>query len=377
MKSPTHSMQLLALTVLLLVFPCVARSANQGEQTIPPKTKLSLQLLSPISTATSQQGDKFTCKILTPAEYAGAVVEGHVRSVKRSGRADKESKIDLAFDRVTMLDGSTATFNATVIEVFDVANAGDQGRADNEGTVRNRSKTVKTSIKRAAAGALIGALVGGVVAGGQGAAVGAAIGASIGVTTTLASKGADLEFTTGTQFTVETNGPSKRLTARSAAPVKVAVPSTTFRTFTAAVFTIDVPENWRDSSATPITFAPEGAYKLNNGRPELTHGAMIGMGEVSRGTVQVRSEQFIAAILKSNSYLHKQGNSSNEMIAGRDGVVTVLGGVGSEGYAEVVMVHVTLLSDTKLFYVIAVVPEVELDAYRETFNRVIGSIRFR
>src|SRR5690242_18810725 len=100
MKSPTHSMQIVALLVLLLLFPCVAQSANDGEQLIPPKTKLSLQLLSPISTATSQQGDKFTCKILTPAEYAGGIVEGHVRSVKRSGRADKESKIDLAFDRI-------------------------------------------------------------------------------------------------------------------------------------------------------------------------------------------------------------------------------------------------------------------------------------
>jgi len=377
MKSPTHSLHVIGLTVLLLMFPGVARSAADGERLIPPNTQLSLQLLSPISTATSQKDDKFTCKILTPAEYAGGIVEGHVRSVKRSGRADKDSKLDLAFDRVTMVDGSTATFNATVIEVFDVANAGNQGRADNEGTVRNKSKTVKTSIKRAATGALIGALVGGVVAGGQGAAVGAAIGASIGVTTTLASKGPDLEFTTGTEFTVETNGPSKRLTARAATPVKVAAPSATFRTFTAAAFIIDVPDNWRDSSASPITFTPEGAYKLNNGRPELTHGAMIGMGEVSSGTVQVRSDQFIGAILKSNAYLHKQGNSSNTTIAGRDAVVTVLSGVGNEGWVEVVTVHVTLLSDTKLFYVITVVPEAESDAYRDTFNRVVASIHFR
>ena len=165
MKSPRHSMQILQLMMLLLMFSGVAQAANDGAQVIPPKTKLSLKLLSPISTATSKKGDKFSCKVLTPAEYAGAIVESHVRSAKGSGRADKESKLDLAFDRVTMMDGSTATFSATVIEVFEVANAVDQGRADNEGTVRNKSRTVKTSIKRAAAGALIGALVGGVVAG--------------------------------------------------------------------------------------------------------------------------------------------------------------------------------------------------------------------
>ena len=377
MKSPTHSMQILLSAVLLLMFSGVAQAGNDGEQLIPPKTKISLQLLSPISTASSKQGDKFSCKVLTPAEYAGGIVEGHVRSVKRSGKADKESKIDLAFDRVTMMDGSTATFNATVIEVFDVANAGDQGRADNEGTVRNKSKTVKTSIKRAATGALIGALVGGVVAGGQGAAVGAAIGASIGVTTTLASKGADLEFTTGTEFTVETNGPAKRLTARTATPTNVPAPSMAFRVVTAASFSVEVPDNWRDKSGNPMTFTPEGAYKLNNGRPELTHGAMIGMRDVASGTVQVRSDEFIQAILKSASYLRKQGNSSNSTIAGRDAMVTILSGVGNNGRAEVVAIHVALLSDTKLFYVITVVPEPELEAYRGTFSRVIASIHFR
>ena len=168
MKSPTCSMQILLLVVFLLISSGVVQGTDDGEPVIPAKTKMSLQLLSPISTATSHKGDKFSCKVLTPAEFAGAIVEGHVRSVKRSGKADKESKIDLGFDRITMADGSTATLSATVIEVFDVANAGDQGRADNEGTVRSKSKTVKTSIKRAAAGALIGALVGGAIAGGQG-----------------------------------------------------------------------------------------------------------------------------------------------------------------------------------------------------------------
>jgi outer membrane lipoprotein SlyB len=216
MKSPTYSERMLLLVVFLLISSGAVPAMDDAAPVIPAKTKMSLQLLSPISTATSQKGDKFSCKVLTPAEYAGVIVEGHVRSVKRSGKADKESKIDLAFDRITMADGSTATFNATVVEVFEVANAGDQGRADNEGTVRSKSKTVKTSIKRAAAGALIGAVVGGAIAGGQGAAVGAAVGASVGVTTTLASKGADLEFTSGTEFTVETNGPAKRISSKSA-----------------------------------------------------------------------------------------------------------------------------------------------------------------
>src|ERR1051326_4177865 len=295
MKSLTYSIQILLLVVCLLISSGVVQGMDDAEAVIPPKTKMSLQLLSPISTATSQKGDKFSCKVLTPAEYAGVIVEGHVRSVKRSGKADKESKIDLAFDRITMGDGSTATFSATVIEVFEVANAGDQGRADNEGTVRSKSKTVKTSIKRAATGALIGALVGGAIAGGQGAAVGAAIGASVGVTTTLPTKGPDIEFRTGTRLTVATDGPSKRLTAKTALATAPGMPSSSWRGYAAPLFRLQVPENWQEMSSNPLIFAPAGAYLLNKGRPELTHGVLIGLFDVNSGDLQSASEQFLNA----------------------------------------------------------------------------------
>jgi hypothetical protein len=377
MKSPTYSMQILLLVVLLLMSTDVAQGIDDNDPVIPANTKMSLQLLSPISTATSQKGDKFSCKVLTPAEYAGVIVEGHVRSVKRSGRADKESKIDLAFDRITMADGSTATFSATVIEVFDVVNAGDQGRADNEGTVRSKSKTVKTSIKRAAAGALIGALVGGAIAGGQGAAVGGAIGASVGVTTTLASKGADLEFNTGTEFTVETNGPAKRISSGSPSTrTPPAAPSASFQVFSEALFRGEVPDNWRKSPGNPLSFAPEGAHILKNGRSALTHGAMMGTADVANGDLQVASDQFLAAIMTTNSYLHRQGSSSNTTISGSAAMVSVLSGIGSEGRNEIVTVYVALLSNSRLFYAILVVPEAESEIYRDTFKRVVESILF-
>lgn len=203
---------LTAVLISLSILSCtkLACATDNLEMLVPADTKLSLQLLSPISTATNKKGDKFSCKVLTPAEYAGAIAEGYIRNLKHSGKANKESKVDLAFERITLPDGRTSDFRATVIEVFDVVTAGDQGRADNEGTVRSKSKTVKTSVKKAAAGALIGGLIGAVVAGGHGAAIGAAIGASVGVTTTLASKGVDLEFKEGTQFTVQCNGPRRK-----------------------------------------------------------------------------------------------------------------------------------------------------------------------
>jgi outer membrane lipoprotein SlyB len=375
---PTYSAMLLKLALVVFVSFTVAHGFDQSELLIPANTKLSLQLLSPVSTATSKKGDKFSCKILTPAEFAGAVVEGHVRSVKRSGKADKESKIDLAFDRVTLIDGRAANFSATVVEVFDVVNAKDQGRADNEGTIRNKSSAVKTSIKRAATGALIGAIVGGVVAGGQGAAVGAAIGASIGVTTTLAMKGPDLEFKTGTEFTVVTDGPSRTTKSAAASPPRgpVMSPSSQARIHSAQFFRVTVPENWIELAPNPLTLGPSGAFRLNKGQPELSHGVMLGIAAAATGNLQEISGRFIAALLQRNPRMRKQGELINSMIGAVNSMSIMLVGVGPDEKPEIVTVHTALLSNNRFFYTITVAPQAEVDVYREAFTRLVASIQF-
>jgi hypothetical protein len=380
MRFTYSTSSILKLIVFVLAAFTVVDGFNQSEVLIPANTKVSLQLLSPISTGASKKGDKFSCKVLTPMEFAGAVVEGHVRSVKRSGKADKESKLDLAFDTVTLTDGRTGNFSGTVVEVFDVVNVKDQGLADNEGTIRSKSTTVKTSIKRAAVGALIGALVGGAVAGGQGAAVGAAIGASVGVTTTLAMKGADLEFKTGTEFTVVIDGPSRVTAARSSTlsplPANVATPSAQSRIYVNQFCRVSIPENWSELASNPVMLGPAGAFRLNNGRPELTHGLMMGVSQPPTGSLQEVSDHFVAALIKGNPHLRREGNSTALTIDGVDGLVSVLIGKGADGNPEIVTVHAVLLPGKRFFYTITVSPEAEIDSYREVFNRVVVSIQF-
>lgn len=367
------------LVVFVFASFTITKGFDQPELLIPANTKVSLQLLSPVSTATSKKGDKFNCKVLTPAEFAGAVVEGHVRSVKRSGKANKESKIDLAFDRVTLTDGRAANFGATVLEVFDIVNVKDQGRADNEGTVKNKSTAVKTSVKRAAVGALIGAVIGGAIAGGQGAAVGAAIGASVGVTTTLAMKGPDLEFKTGTEFTVQTDGPSRVTATKSASlappPSRVASPSAESRIYSTQSFRVSIPENWNELASNPVTLGPAGAFRVNNGLPELTHGVMMGMAQPATGSLEEISGRFVAALIKRNPRM-RQETSHALTIGGVNGLATLLVGPGTGGRTEVVAVHTALLPGSRFFYTITVAPETEIDVYRETFNRVVASIQF-
>lgn len=378
---PTYSCaRFVKVVVFVFASVTITKGFDPPELLIPANTKVSLQLLSPVSTATSKKGDKFNCKVLTPAEFAGAVVEGHVRSVKRSGKANKESKIDLAFDRVTLTDGRTANFGATVLEVFDIVNVKDQGRADNEGTIRNKSTAVKTSVKRAAVGALIGAVIGGAIAGGQGAAVGAAIGASVGATTTLAMKGPDLEFKTGTEFTVQTDGPSRVTATKSASlaplPARVASPSGESRIYSTPSFRVSIPDNWSEFASNPVTLGPAGAFRVNNGRPELTHGLMMGMAQPATGTLEEISDRFVTALMKGNARMRKEGQPTALTIGGVNGLATLLTGPGSGDRTEVVMVHTALLPGSKFFYTITVAPEAEINVYRETFNRVVGSIQF-
>ena len=384
---------LLAFVVVLAL--CTSSFASiQSELLIPADTRVSIELLSPISTATAQKQDKFSCKVLTPAEYSGAIVEGHIRSVKRSGKANKDSKIDLAFDRIVLVDGRLANFNATVVEVFDVPSAGDQGRADNEGLIRNKSTTVKTSIKRAAMGAMIGALVGGVVAGGQGAAVGAAIGAGLGVTTTLATKGPDLEFKAGTQFTVVTNGPTNRRDLRAGEPAIVRppvqpsqpaanatvykappLPSSSLKELVTPEFSASVPDNWSQSNKEPLVVSPEGGFKLTNGRPELNHGAMFGVLNLGTRDLKQASDRFVEAMIKNNSGMYKKVSSAPSSLGVSSAMMTKLSGKGTEGWMESVTIHTTILNNGALFYLITVVPEEESAQYTDAFNTLVRTLQ--
>jgi len=193
----------------LLCSSAEVRSNPDGEVLVDKNVTFALQLLSPLSTEVSKKGDRFECKVISPAQLAGSIVSGHIRKVKNAGKGKGKSEMDLAFDTITLPDGRIGGFNATVLEVNDVAHAGKDGVADNEGTVKGKSR-VKIGVKRAVTGALIGAGIGALIGGGQGAVTGAAIGAGVGVTSTLAMEGPNLEFKTGTQFTVKTDAPSHR-----------------------------------------------------------------------------------------------------------------------------------------------------------------------
>src|SRR4051794_3378111 len=110
----------------------VAGVINQALSTQPPRT-----------------GDTFTMRVTSPSEYRGAVVNGHLSGVKRSGKLTGRSEMTLNFDRIRLPNGDSYRFAGT-LESMRLAN-GETVNVDNEGTVQEKSQTSKTE-KRAAIG---------------------------------------------------------------------------------------------------------------------------------------------------------------------------------------------------------------------------------
>src|SRR6185312_15233003 len=164
------------------------------------------ELSSSLSTRTSQDGEQFTATIRTPAQYAGAVIEGHVSTVKRSGRITGRSEMTFNFDRLRLRDGRSYRI-AGYLQTVRMPN-GDVARVDNEGAVQDDNQSKKT-VERTAIGTAVGAIIGEIAGGGKGAAIGAVIGAGGGAGSVYIQGRDDLELPVGTELTIQVTGPNR------------------------------------------------------------------------------------------------------------------------------------------------------------------------
>jgi type IV secretory pathway VirB10-like protein len=156
---------------------------------IPAGTQLSLVLETPLSSATSQPGDRVEARVeramsddgrvLLPG---GTVLKGRVVEARSSGRVKGRARLTVAFDQI-VVRGHTQRLDTTEIE----ATAADSHERD--------AAVVGGG---AAAGAIIGAITGG----GSGAKKGAIIGGVAGTGAVLATKGKEVELPAGSRWTV-------------------------------------------------------------------------------------------------------------------------------------------------------------------------------
>ena len=169
---------------------------------IPRDTELILELQDDLSTERSRTGDKFSAKVVSPSEIAGATVEGRVAKITAPGRIRRRSELSLNFDRILLNDNRWANFSGILIEVMPIK--GDNvSRVDNEGTAVGRSSLKSDAIKvGGATGA--GLVTGAIIAGPVGAGVGAAIGASFGVGAVVIERGKHIKLNRNQQVRIKT-----------------------------------------------------------------------------------------------------------------------------------------------------------------------------
>lgn len=170
---------------------------------IPRDTELILELDEALDTERNREGDKFTAKIVSPAEIAGATVEGRIEKVTKPGRLKRRSEMLLSFDRVVLSEKRWTNFNAILTEVLPVK--GDNvKKVDDEGVAIGKRSHKEDGLKVGAstgAGAGVGALVGGPV----GAAVGAGVGAAFGVGAVVIERGKHIKLNQSQQLRIKTS----------------------------------------------------------------------------------------------------------------------------------------------------------------------------
>ena len=177
-----------------------------GNYVVPDGSMITGLLENEINTKLSQNGDRFRLTVQSPNEYRGAVIEGFVSNIQRSGKMTGSAAVTFNFEKITLSDGQTYDFAGTLRTAAD--SVGRAAKVDNEGTVRGDSQTNKTA-KRSGIGAGLGALIGLIAGGGHGAAIGAIIGGGGGAGSVYFEDRKDVMLNQGSTLTVQAAAPSK------------------------------------------------------------------------------------------------------------------------------------------------------------------------
>lgn len=165
---------------------------------VPLGTNMKIRLDDTIDTKDSKTGDRFRATVLTPNRYEEATLEGHLASVKQSGKFKGRTSLVLVFDRIRFTNGVIAPLRAQVVRIYG---EDDVSRVDEEGRVES-GKQGSSTTKRTVGGAVGGAIIGGIVGGGKGAAIGAAIGGGAGAGSMMISGSKKVKLESGTEILI-------------------------------------------------------------------------------------------------------------------------------------------------------------------------------
>ncbi|HEV3086452.1 MAG TPA: hypothetical protein VGX96_04425 [Candidatus Elarobacter sp.] len=191
---------LLALAVAAIAaLPLAASAQYTGDTLLPSQTVITGTLEQSINSKSAQVGDPFVLDVTSPypaddQRYQGAKVYGHVASVQRAS-GTKKGGVGLGFDRLTLMDGTTASLTGQVLSL-DAKQGGN-------------------SSARGIAGAVVGQILGNYIGKHIGTDVGGAVG-MIGGAIYAGNLGTNVTIGQGTQVALKTTTPATVLTRRQA-----------------------------------------------------------------------------------------------------------------------------------------------------------------
>jgi hypothetical protein len=177
--------------------PIAASAQYAGDTLMTSQTVIQGTLEQSISSKTAQVGDPFVLDVTPPfpaddQRYSGAHIYGHVAAVRKAGGM-KKGGVQLAFDRITLIDGTTASLTGLVLSL-DAKQGG-------------------STAGRAIIGAVIGDFLGNYIGKHLGTNAGGAIGA-VGGGIYAASLGTNVVINQGTNVSIKTTEPSTVLSRR-------------------------------------------------------------------------------------------------------------------------------------------------------------------
>lgn len=162
--------------------------------TIPAGTTLSVRLVDPVGSDSSQQGQTFHATLNSPLSVEGDVVipagydvEGHVVDVENGGKFTGKAQLTLQLDRI-ILNGKRYNLQTDTFH-------------------RETKSRTTNSAEKVGAGSVIGAIIGGLAGGGKGAAIGAGAGAGVGGGAQAATKAPQVKLPSETVLTFTLQAP--------------------------------------------------------------------------------------------------------------------------------------------------------------------------
>ena len=165
-------------------------------------TEMRIRLNDSLSSNDSRVGDKFTATVVSPGEFEGATISGHISDLKKSGSLKGQTRMRLKFDRIRFSNQSTSRLSADIVQVYE-SGTENVKKTDEEGSVESGKQSTE-ALKRGAIGAAAGAIIGGLTGGGKGATIGLLVGGAAGVGSLAVTGKQELKLESGTEMLIRT-----------------------------------------------------------------------------------------------------------------------------------------------------------------------------